>query len=97
MVERKDSAAREVSPSLEPQKPLSRLISFRLSDADYQILLESRKEMKVSTVSQAAREMVCAFLRTGGDIRKLALAGSLRKIEGDMTELRGELRRFQGE
>jgi hypothetical protein len=40
---------------------------------------------------------VCAFLRTGGDIRKLGLAGSLRKIEGDMTELRGELRRLQGE
>jgi IS1 family transposase len=83
--------------SREPHKPLSRLISFRISEADYQTLLESRQEMKAGSVSEVAREMVCAFLRTGGDIRKLGLAGSLRRIEGDMTELRGELRRFQRE
>jgi hypothetical protein len=83
--------------SRERHKPLSRLISFRISEADYKTLLESRQEMKAGSVSEAAREMVCTFLRTGGDIRKLGLAGSLRRIEGDMTELKGDLRRFQGE
>jgi hypothetical protein len=69
--------------SREPHKPLSRLISFRISEADYQTLLESRQEMKVGSASEAAREMVCAVLRTGGDIRKLGLEESLRRIEGD--------------
>lgn len=81
--------------SREPQKTLNRLISFRMSEADYQTLLESRQDMRVGSASEVAREMVCAFLRTGGDIRKLGLAGSLRRIEEDMTELRGELRRLQ--
>jgi|SRR6516164_221341 hypothetical protein len=85
--------ASEVAPSVE-QKTLDRLISFRLSEADYQVLLESRKEMNVRTVSQAAREMVCAFLHDGESIRKLALAGSLRKIEGDIIELTGKLRKL---
>jgi IS1 family transposase len=83
--------------SRERHKPLSRLISFRISEADYKTLLESRQEMKAGSVSEAAREMVCAFLKTGGDIRKLGLEGSLRRIEGDMSDLRSELRRFQPE
>jgi hypothetical protein len=83
--------------SREPQKTLNRLISFRISESDYQTLLGSCEEMRVASVSEAAREMVCAFLRTGGDVRKLGLAGSLRRIEGDMTELRGELKKLQGE
>ncbi|HEY7337724.1 MAG TPA: hypothetical protein VH639_22720 [Bryobacteraceae bacterium] len=81
----------------ESTKTLNRLISFRISEDDYQVLLDSRENMNAGSVSEAAREMVCAFLRTGGDLRKLGLADSLRKIEGDMTELRGELRRFQDE
>jgi hypothetical protein len=81
----------------QPQRTLSRLISFRISESDYQTLLDSREELKVASVSEAAREMVCTFLRTGGDIRKLGLASSLRRIEGDMTELQGELKKLPRE
>jgi hypothetical protein len=51
--------------------------------------------MSAETVSQVAREIVYAFLRTDGDFRKLALAGSLRKIEGEMSELRGHLKNLE--
>ena len=81
----------------EYAKNLSRLISFRISEEDYQVLLNSRQEMNVGSASEAAREMICVFLRTGGDIRRLRLARSLRKIEGDLTELTRELRKFQGD
>lgn len=73
---------------------MSRLISFRISESDYQTLLDSREELKVASASEAAREMVCAFLRTGGDIRKLGVANSLRRIEGDMTQLQRALKKF---
>jgi len=81
----------------ESTKRLSRLISFRISEEDYQVLLDSRQEMNVGSASEAARKMICVFLKAGGDFRRLRLARSLRKIEGDMTELREELRRLQGD
>jgi len=81
----------------ESTKRLSRLISFRISEEDYQVLVDSRQEMNVGSASEAAREVICVFLRTGGDFRKLGLARSLRKIEGDMTEMKGELRRVHGD
>jgi hypothetical protein len=95
--ERKEEESINGTSLVPPNKTLSRLISFRLSETDYQVLLGCRKEMHVNTVSEAAREMVCAFLKTGGDLRKLALAGSLRKIEGNMLELRGQIRRLKHE
>lgn len=81
----------------ESTNNLSRVISFRISEEDYKVLLDSQQEINAGSPSEAAREIISVFLRTGGDFQKLGLAKSLWKVEEDMTELRGKLRTFQGD
>jgi hypothetical protein len=73
------------------------MISFRISEDDYQLLLQSSRQINVGTASLAAREMVCGFLRSGGDLRGVRAADSLKKIEDAMSELKGQLRSLKDE
>jgi hypothetical protein len=70
------------------------MISFRVSEDDYNKLVTICQTASNGTASRAARAIVCAFLKTGGDARRLALSVSLQKLEGSMTELSKELRRL---
>jgi len=81
-----------VPPVEKSEETLRHLVSFRISEADYQVLLEACKRMKVGSISQVAREIICAFLSAEHDTQKLALSRSLRKVERDLTELLEELR-----
>jgi hypothetical protein len=47
--------------------------------------------MKMRSISEVAREIICGFLNGGHDVQKLALARNLRRLGREINELLGEL------
>jgi hypothetical protein len=77
------------TPAIEPWKGRRRLVSFRLTDDEYQGLKQLSRERGAMSLSEFVRSSVCAILVENREPWEQQLASSLREFGRQATELYG--------